>query len=58
VRGPGGFDLRAPGLHSPPMRMRVGSSLAVAALVLALAAPAHGQQAPTLGAPPAPDVTA
>jgi hypothetical protein len=40
------------------MRMRVGSSLAVAALVLALAAPAHGQQAPTLGAPPAPDVTA
>jgi F0F1-type ATP synthase epsilon subunit len=41
------------------MRARVGYSVAVAALVLALAAaPAGAQQAPTLGAPPAPDVTA
>jgi hypothetical protein len=37
------------------MRARVGSSIAVVALVLALAAPAGAQQAPTLGAPPAPD---
>jgi hypothetical protein len=40
------------------MRVRVGWSIAVLALVLALAAPAGAQQAPTLGAPPAPDVTA
>jgi hypothetical protein len=40
------------------MRARVGSSLAVMALVLSLgAAPAGAQQAPTLGAPPAPDVS-
>jgi hypothetical protein len=39
------------------MRARVGSSIAVTAVVLALAAPAVAQQAPTLGAPPAPDVT-
>ncbi|MEA2384064.1 MAG: hypothetical protein QOH72_4035 [Solirubrobacteraceae bacterium] len=39
------------------MRVRVGWSIAVVALVLALAAPARAQQAPTLGAPPAPDVT-
>jgi hypothetical protein len=40
------------------MRARAGSSIAVMALVLALtAAPAGAQQAPTLGAPPAPDVT-
>jgi hypothetical protein len=39
------------------MRARVGWSIAVMALVLALAAPATAQQAPTLGAPPAPDVT-
>jgi hypothetical protein len=36
------------------MRARVGSSIAVVALVLALAAPAGAQQAPTLGAPPTP----
>jgi hypothetical protein len=46
------------GLHSAPMRARVGWSIAVVALMLALAAPAGAQQAPTLGAPPAPDVTA
>jgi hypothetical protein len=40
------------------MRARVGWSIAVVALVLALAAPAGAQQAPTLGAPPAPAVTA
>jgi hypothetical protein len=39
------------------MRGRVGSSIAVAGLVLALAAPARAQQAPTLGAPPTPNVT-
>ena len=40
------------------MRARAGSSIAVVALVLALmAGPAEAQQAPTLGAPPAPDVT-
>jgi hypothetical protein len=39
------------------MRARVGWSIAVLGLVLALAAPAGAQQAPTLGAPPAPDVT-
>ena len=39
------------------MRGRVGWSIAVAALVLALAAPARAQQAPTLGAPPTPNVT-
>ena len=39
------------------MRARVGSWLAVTALVLALASPAAAQQAPTLGAPPAPNVT-
>jgi hypothetical protein len=40
------------------MRARAGFSIAVMALVLALsAAPAGAQQAPTLGAPPAPDVT-
>jgi hypothetical protein len=38
------------------MRGRVGSSIAVGALVLALAAPASAQQAPTLGAPPTPTV--
>jgi hypothetical protein len=37
---------------------RVGWSIAVAALVLALAAPARAQQAPTLGAPPTPNTTA
>jgi F0F1-type ATP synthase epsilon subunit len=40
------------------MRTRVGSFIAVAALVLVLAAPAWGQQAPTLGAPPTTDTTA
>jgi hypothetical protein len=39
------------------MRARVGWSIAMVALVLALAAPAGAQQAPTLGAPPTPDVT-
>jgi hypothetical protein len=39
------------------MRMRVGAVIAVLALVLVLAAPAGAQQAPTLGAPPQPDVT-
>jgi hypothetical protein len=39
------------------MRARVGSSIAVLALVLVLAGPAAAQQAPTLGAPPTPDVT-
>jgi hypothetical protein len=39
------------------MRVRVGSAIAATACVLALAAPAGAQQAPTLGAPPAPDVT-
>ena len=39
------------------MRARVGSWLAVTALVLVLASAAAAQQAPTLGAPPAPDVT-
>jgi hypothetical protein len=39
------------------MRGRMGWSIVVAALVLALAAPASGQQAPTLGAPPTPNVT-
>jgi hypothetical protein len=39
------------------MRARVGWSIAMLALVLALAAPAGAQQAPTLGAPPTPDVT-
>jgi hypothetical protein len=39
------------------MRGRVGSSIAVAGLILALAAPARAQQAPTLGAPPTPNVT-
>ena len=35
----------------------MGCSIAVAALVLARAAPAGAQQAPTLGAPPQPNVT-
>jgi hypothetical protein len=41
------------------MRFRPGSSMVAAALVLALclAAPAAAQQSPTLGSPPAPDVT-
>jgi hypothetical protein len=39
------------------MRVRVGSAIAVTALVLVLATPAGAQQAPTLGAPPAPDQT-
>jgi hypothetical protein len=39
------------------MRARVGSWLAVTALVLTLASPAAAQQVPTLGAPPAPNVT-
>ena len=39
------------------MRVRVGSAIAATALVLALAAPARAQQAPTLGAPPTPNVT-
>jgi TRAP-type C4-dicarboxylate transport system permease small subunit len=39
------------------MRRRVGTFIAVTALVLTLAAPAGAQQAPTLGAPPQPDVT-
>jgi len=37
------------------MRTRVGSLIAVTAVVLALAAPAGAQQAPTLGAPPPPE---
>src|SRR4051812_32099535 len=45
------------GLHSAAMRARVGWLIAVPALVLALAAPAAGQEAPTLGAPPTPNVT-
>src|SRR4051794_31550564 len=45
------------GLHSTPMRARVGWSIAVLALVMALAGPASAQQAPTLGAPPTPNVT-
>src|SRR3954464_191177 len=45
------------GLHSAPMRARVGWLIAVPALVLALAGPASAQQAPTLGAPPTPNVT-
>src|SRR3954471_10890205 len=45
------------GLHSAAMRARVGWSIAVLALVLALGGPASAQQAPTLGAPPTPDVT-
>src|SRR3954468_9984162 len=45
------------GLHSAAMRARVGWSIAVLALVLALAAPAAAQQAPTLGAPPTPNQT-
>jgi hypothetical protein len=40
------------------MHVRVGSAIAATACVLALAAPAGAQQAPTLGAPPTPDVTA
>jgi hypothetical protein len=42
------------------MRVRVGSGMAMMAVVAALvvAAPAGAQQAPTLGAPPAPSVTA
>ena len=40
------------------MRVRVGSAIVATACVLALAAPAGAQQAPTLGAPPTPDVTA
>jgi hypothetical protein len=36
------------------MRVRVGWSIAVVVLALALAAPAGAQQAPTLGAPPTP----
>ena len=39
------------------MRVRVGSAIAATVCVLALAAPAGAQQAPTLGAPPTPDVT-
>src|SRR3954453_19178314 len=39
------------------MRARVGGSIAVLGLVLALAAPASAQQAPTLGAPPTPNQT-
>jgi hypothetical protein len=39
------------------MRARVGSWLAVTALVLAFASSASAQQAPTLGAPPTPNVT-
>jgi hypothetical protein len=39
------------------MRSRVGLLIAVPALVLALATPASAQQAPTLGAPPTPNVT-
>src|SRR3954451_21315199 len=45
------------GLHSAAMRARVGWSIAVLALVLALAGPASAQQAPTLGAPPTPNPT-
>src|SRR4051794_25141178 len=68
-RGLGGIAFRSvpraaadPRACAPPvtlaaMRGRVGWSIAVAALVLALAAPARGQQAPTLGAPPSPNVT-
>jgi hypothetical protein len=39
------------------MRARVGWSIAVLALMLTLAGPASAQQAPTLGAPPTPNVT-
>src|SRR3954467_13521091 len=68
-RGLGGIASRsvprraagAPGWAPPvtlaAMRGRGGSSIAVAGLILALAAPARAQQAPTLGAPPTPNVT-
>ena len=39
------------------MRFRLASSITVVALVFALAPAAFGQRAPTLGAPPQPDVT-
>ena len=45
------------GVTLAAMRGRMGWTIAVAALVLALAAPAGAQQAPTLGAPPQPNVT-
>ena len=40
------------------MRVHLGAAMVVAALALAVAAPAGAQQAPTLGAPPTPSVTA
>src|SRR3954464_13183296 len=49
--------LRRGGLHSAAMRARVGWSIAVLALVLALAGPASAQRAPPLGAPPTPNQT-
>jgi hypothetical protein len=40
------------------MRVHLGAAMVVMALALAVAAPAGAQQAPTLGAPPTPSVTA
>ncbi len=40
------------------MRVHLGAAMVVTALALAVAAPAGAQQAPTLGAPPTPSVTA
>jgi len=40
------------------MRVHLGVAMVVTALALAVAAPAGAQQAPTLGAPPTPSVTA
>jgi hypothetical protein len=60
VSVPRGAAVLAPesrGLHSAAMRARVGWLIAVPTLVLALAGPAAAQQAPTLGAPPTPNVT-
>ena len=39
------------------MRVHLGAAMVVMALALAVAAPAGAQQAPTLGAPPTPNVT-
>jgi len=40
------------------MRVHLGAAMVVMALALAVAAPSGAQQAPTLGAPPTPSVTA
>ena len=58
ARRPRRFGHGASAVTLARMRVHLGAAMVVMALALAVAAPAGAQQAPTLGAPPTPSVTA